>query len=121
MEDGPNNLRSYAAAPGALYGIVPITTGIVATDGSSHFETTIGSFPLTEAIHNINCFGSHTSHALCNVDMVLDPIPPLPAIPFQTDIFCIDSTTGESLARVTTSIGENEFLIGFWRRSKVEA
>lgn len=79
---------------------------------SGVLETTLGEMPTTEGVDNINCFG-YTPYALCNTGIALTPVPPVPSLPFQVDMFFIDTATANSLTRITNTPNEDESLVSY--------
>ncbi len=71
---------------------------------------TIGTLPTTDNITSFQCngFGPDT---LCSSLITISPTPPLPALPFQNDVFFINADTANSLMRVTNTSSENEAVL----------
>jgi hypothetical protein len=76
---------------------------------SGTYEMALGTLPTTDGIFNISCYG-YTGPTLCETIIGLVPAPSLPAFPFQQDIFYIDATVANSIARVTNTTNERESL-----------
>lgn len=68
---------------------------------------TLGTLPTTEDFSSMNCFGAG-DNTLCQAIITITPPPALPTLPFQTDVFFINTATAGSLTRVTATTDKNE-------------
>lgn len=84
---------------GATIKAVDTTTGTVGI--------TVGTIPDTDKTTSLTCFG-YGDDALCSAVVEFVPAPPLPALPFQQDVYYLNAATANSLQRVTNTDGENE-------------
>jgi len=67
---------------------------------------TLGTLPTLDMLFFF-C-GGNKSNVLCSALVNITPAPVFPALPFQSDVFFISSTTVGSLARVTNTGDKNE-------------
>lgn len=70
---------------------------------------TLGNLPDTDKILDFQCFG-FGDNALCSTLIEIDIIP-APTIPIQNDVFFINSSTPDSLLRITDTIDESEAVL----------
>jgi len=68
---------------------------------------TIGTLPTTTNIISFQCYG-FGADALCSSLNAITPTPALPALPFQNDVYYVNSDTASSLDRVTNTTDESE-------------
>lgn len=73
---------------------------------------TLGTLPVTDSLASITCLAIG-DNALCNTLVNITPVPTLPALPFQQDIFFINTAAANSLMRVTNSANESETAVTF--------
>ena len=71
---------------------------------------TLGTLPASDDISTVGCFGtgSGDDNVLCSATVNITPAPPLPALPFQGDLFFLNVAAPNSLVRVTDTENENE-------------
>jgi hypothetical protein len=72
-------------------------------------DTTLGDLPTTDKILDFQCLGFGDDQ-LCSTLIEID-ITPAPTIPFQNDVFFINSSISDSLIRVTDTIDETEAVL----------
>lgn len=70
----------------------------------------LGTFEVSSNLTNIYCLG-FGANVLCNVSHTIDPVPQLPELPEQTEIYFLNTITANSLTRVTNSDNENELIM----------
>jgi hypothetical protein len=75
-------------------------------------ENVLGTLPVTEGVTFMFCTG-YTKDALCQTNMVISPLPAPPEQNYQGDIFYIDSTTGGSLMRSTTTPNSHDTQVSY--------
>ncbi|MCF6257470.1 MAG: hypothetical protein L3K25_14415 [Gammaproteobacteria bacterium] len=77
-------------------------------DAASGVESvTLGTLPTSADLPTFFC-GGYENNVLCSASVNITPAPALPALPFQSDVFFINSATAGSLARVTNTGDKNE-------------
>jgi hypothetical protein len=77
-------------------------------DAASGVESvTLGTLPTSADLPTFFC-GGYENNVLCSASINITPAPALPALPFQSDVFFINSATAGSLARVTNTGDKNE-------------
>ncbi len=77
-------------------------------DAASGVESVIlGTLPTSADLPTFFC-GGYEDNVLCSASVNITPAPALPALPFQSDVFFINSATAGSLARVTNTGDKNE-------------
>ncbi len=77
-------------------------------DAASGMEgVTLGILPTSDDLPAFFC-GGYEGNVLCSALVNITPAPALPALPFQSDVFFINSATAGSLARVTNTRDKNE-------------
>ncbi len=77
-------------------------------DAASGVEgVTLGALPTSDDLPVFFC-GGYENNVLCSASVNINPAPALPALPFQSDVFFINSVTAGSLARVTNTGDKNE-------------
>jgi len=73
---------------------------------------TLGTLPATDGLSSVGCLATG-DNALCNTTVNITPVPALPALPFQQDIFFINAASANSLVRITNTANAIETAVTF--------
>ena len=90
--------------PGTSGGIAGATVKVVDA-ATATVGLTVGTIPDTDKTTSLTCYG-YGDDILCQE--LIEFVPSQPANPFQTDVYYGNTTTANSLQRVTNTAGENE-------------